>query len=186
MKTRDMMYISLFAAIMAVLGLLPPIPLPFSPVPITMQTLGVMLAGSILGAKRGGASLLVFILLVAVGAPILSGGRGGMGVIFGPSGGYIISWPIAALVIGYFVERFWNNLSYFKLLLINLVGGILIVYAFGIPVLAFYTNVGLLETTIGNLAFIPGDMIKVIIASYVAIKVKNVRPIVQTTQSKTL
>src|SRR5690625_7350257 len=75
MKLQDMMYISLFAAIVGVLGFIPPIPLPFSPVPITAQTLGVMLAGGILGARRGGLSLLLFIALVAIGTPLLTGGR---------------------------------------------------------------------------------------------------------------
>lgn len=76
-----MMYVALFAAVMAVLGLLPPIPLPFIPVPITVQTLGVMLAGSILGARLGGLSLLIFAIIVLAGAPLLSGGRGGLSVL---------------------------------------------------------------------------------------------------------
>ena len=89
MKTKEMMYVSLFTAIVAALGILPPVTLPFIPVPITAQTLGVMLAGTVLGARLGGLSLLVFLLLVLAGAPVLSGGRGGLGVIFGPSGGFI-------------------------------------------------------------------------------------------------
>lgn len=76
MKIKDMMFTAIMAAVIAVLGLLPPIPLPFIPVPITVQTLGVMLAGSILGARLGGVSLLLFVVLIGLGAPLLSGGRG--------------------------------------------------------------------------------------------------------------
>lgn len=81
MKLKDMMFMSLFAAIMGVLAIFPPIPVPFIPVPIVAQTLGIMLAGGILGAKRGGLSILLFVFLVAVGAPLLTGGRGGLGVL---------------------------------------------------------------------------------------------------------
>ena len=72
MTTRDIVLVALFAAIIVVLGLLPPITLGFIPVPITAQTLGVMLAGCILGAKRGAAAVLLVLLLVAIGLPVLS------------------------------------------------------------------------------------------------------------------
>ena len=75
MKTRDLAYIALFAAITAVLGLLPAVPVPAVPVPITAQTLGVMLAGAVLGARRGFLALLLFLALVAIGLPLLAGGR---------------------------------------------------------------------------------------------------------------
>ena len=87
MKIQKLAYVSLFAAIMGVLGLMPAIPLGFTPVPITLQTLGVMLAGSVLGARFGpkyaASSQLLFLLLVATGLPLLSGGRGGLGVFRG-------------------------------------------------------------------------------------------------------
>ena len=81
MSTKDIVYIALFAAVMAVLGLFPPITLPISGVPVTAQSLGPMLAGAILGARRGGLSILLFVALVALGLPLLSGGRGGFGII---------------------------------------------------------------------------------------------------------
>ena len=83
MNTRDIVLIALFAAIIVVLGLLPPIMLGFIPVPITAQSLGVMLAGCILGAKRGATAVLLVLLLVAIGLPVLSGGRGGLAVFAG-------------------------------------------------------------------------------------------------------
>lgn len=105
MNLRDMMFVSLFTAIIGVMAFFPPIAIPGIPVPITAQTLGVMLAGGLLGARRGGLSLLLFIALIAVGVPLLAGGRGGLGVLLGPGGGYILSWPIAAFVIGFFNQK---------------------------------------------------------------------------------
>ena len=105
MKTKDLAYIALFAAITAVLGLVPAIQV--GPVPITAQTLGVMLAGSILGARRGFLSQLLFLVLVAIGLPLLASGAGGLAVFAGPTAGYLISWPIAAFVVGLLTERFW-------------------------------------------------------------------------------
>lgn len=89
MNTRDLVLVALFTAIIVVLGLVPPITLGFIPVPITAQSMGVMLAGCIIGAKRGALAFLLLVLLVAIGLPVLSGGRGGLAVLAGPSGGFI-------------------------------------------------------------------------------------------------
>ncbi|GIP59462.1 MULTISPECIES: biotin transporter BioY [Paenibacillus] len=177
MKIKDMMYVALFAAVMAVLGLLPPIPLPFIPVPITVQTLGVMLAGSILGARLGGLSLLIFAIIVLAGAPLLSGGRGGLSVLASPTGGYFLSWPIAAFLIGYMVQRMGARINLWKLILINVVGGILIIYAVGIPYMSFMTDVPLGKAIIGNITFIPGDLLKVVVSSLIAIRMLKVSPV---------
>ena len=134
MKTKDLAYIALFAAITAVLGLVPAIQI--GPVPITAQTLGVMLAGSILGAKRGFLALLLFLLLVAIGLPVLPGGGGGLAVFAGATAGYLFSWPIAAFVVGLLTERFWTRYNLAWGILANAVGGILVIYAIGVPWLA--------------------------------------------------
>ncbi|WP_134701771.1 biotin transporter BioY [Ammoniphilus sp. YIM 78166] len=182
MKTKNMMYVALFAAIMCVLGFLPPIPLPYSPVPITVQTLGVMLAGGILGARLGGLSLVVFLLIVAAGAPVLSGGRGGFSVLIGPSAGYLWSWPIAAFLIGYFTERFWHRLTLWKSFAINVLGGILLIYSIGVPVLAMITEMPLDKAAISAVTYIPGDLIKAFIAAYVAMKMRSMKPIIEKDQ----
>ena len=101
MSTKDTVYIALFAALTAALGLFPPIVMPIAAgVPITAQTLGVMLAGGVLGAKRGALAMLLFLVLVAIGLPLLAGGRGGPAVFVGPSGGFLVGWVVAAYVIG--------------------------------------------------------------------------------------
>ena len=76
--------------------------LTFTPVPITLQTIGVLLAGGILGARLGAISQIVFLLLVATGLPLLSGGRGGIGVFVGPSAGYLLSYPLTHFALGTF------------------------------------------------------------------------------------
>lgn len=180
MNARDLAYVSLFAAIVVALGLFPPVPVPLVPVPVTAQTLGVMLAGSLLGARRGGLSLLVFLLLVAVGVPALSGGRGGLGVFLGPSGGFLLAWPLGAYVVGLLTERCWEHYDLPRAALCNAVGGIVVVYAIGIPFLALVGGVGLGTAAAGSLAFLPGDLIKVGMASAVAVTVRRAYPLLQT------
>ncbi|MGW5508185.1 biotin transporter BioY [Streptomyces albogriseolus] len=177
MKTKDLVYIALFAAIVVALGLFPAIELPFSKVPITAQSLGVMLAGSILGWRRGGLALLVFVLLVAVGLPVLPGGRGGMGIFFLPSGGFVLSWPLAAVVVGYLTERLWRRYNLAVALVPNLVGGVLVVYAIGLPFMAAVANISLGQAFTIMWAFVPGDVAKCVLAALAAVAVRRTHPL---------
>ncbi len=178
MTTRDLVHVALFAAIVAVLGVFPPLYLAGPAVPITLQSMGVMLAGSILGARRGGLALVVFVLLVAAGLPLLSGGRGGLGVVVGPSGGYLLGYILGAFCIGYLMERSWHALNFWKAVLWNLLGGIGVVHALGIPWRAFAADLPLLEAAALSSVFIPGDVAKVMVASYVAVVVKRAYPLI--------
>ncbi len=180
MTNRDIVHIALFAALVAVLGLIPPIFFPFIPVPITAQTLGVMLAGSILGMRRGGLALLVFLGLVAMGLPLLSGGRGGLGVFLGPSGGFVLSYPLAAAVVGALTQRVWRRLSMPLAFMINVIGGIGVIYALGIPWLAIASDLPLLQAAQGSLVFIPGDLVKAAIAAVAVVTVKRSYPTVKS------
>jgi biotin transport system substrate-specific component len=178
-KTRDLVHVSLFAALVAALGLMPPIPLPFIPVPITAQTLGVMLAGSVLGARRGFLALLLFQVLVAAGLPLLAGGNGGLAVLAGPTGGFFASFSLAACVIGFLVERAWARLSVPLAFLCNVVGGIGVVYAVGIPWLAASAGLSLKQAALVSAAFIPGDLVKAALAASVAVTLKRAFPLIQ-------
>lgn len=179
MKTRDLVHVALFAAIMAVLGLMPPLTLPFIPVPITAQTLGVMLAGSSLGARKAGLSLLLFHLLVAAGLPLLAGGNGGLAVYPGPTGGFFVGFVPAAFVIGWLTERAWRRLSVPLAFAINVLGGIGVIYAVGIPWLAVSAKLPLAKAAMGSLAFVPGDCVKAAIAASVAVTLKRAWPLIQ-------
>ncbi|WP_064091762.1 biotin transporter BioY [Rossellomorea aquimaris] len=177
MRLKEMILVSMFTAIVAALGILPPIALPFTPVPITAQTFGVMLAGAVLGARLGGLSLGLFVLLVGVGAPILAGGRGGLPVLFGPSGGYILSWPIAAFVIGLLVDRYKGKLKLWNMILFNVIGGIVIVYLGGITYLSIVMDLSWVEAAVPALAYIPGDAIKAVVAGSIALQLHKTAPV---------
>ena len=179
MSTRDMVLVALFAAITAACAVFPPVQVPFVPAPIVVQNIGVMLAGSILGARRGGLALLLFVVLVAIGMPLLTGWKGGFGVILGPTGGFVLAWIPAAFVVGAMVEKFWSRLNFWNLLLCNVVGGIVVVYALGIPWLAAVAQLELTQTLIGSAVFIPGDVIKAVIASFAALVVKRSYPLIR-------
>lgn len=162
----DYVYAGLFAALTAVLGLIS-IPLPFSPVPVSGQSLGVMLAGSILKTKQAVLSVLVFILIGAVGLPVFSGFAGGMSVVLGPRGGYYLGFLIGAAAIAWIRGK--NN-NILRLALANVVGGIFCVYLFGILWLNFLTGMGLKAAFLaGALPFIPGDLFKVFAATAIGI-----------------
>jgi biotin transport system substrate-specific component len=177
-KTRDLAYIALFAAITAVLGLLPAIPVPAVPVPITAQTLGVMLAGAVLGARRGFLAILLFLVLVAVGLPLLAGGRGGLAVFAGPSAGFLLAWPLGALVTGVLTERFWRRFNLAWALVATTVGGIVVIYAIGIPVLSAIAGTSLATAFTGSLVFVPGDVVKAVVAALVAVTVRRAYPVI--------
>lgn len=176
MKLNHLIYVSIYAAIMGVLGLLPPIPLGFSPVPITMQTLGVMLAGSVLGPHLGpkyaALSQVLFLFVVAAGAPLLSGGRGGVGVFFTPSAGFFAGWVVGAFIIGYLCRRL-KNVVLWKMILINIAGGIMVIYLFGMPIQALIMHITVSKAAFLSLPFLPGDCLKVIIASLIAVKLQK-------------
>ncbi|HYE00378.1 MAG TPA: biotin transporter BioY [Alphaproteobacteria bacterium] len=178
MSTRDLVYVALFAAIMAVLGLVPAITLPVVGVPITAQSMGCMLAGGVLGARRGALSMLLFLALVAAGLPLLAGGRGGLGVFAGPSVGFLIGFPVAAFAVGHMTERLWRRLTLPVSLAINLVGGIVVLYALGVPGIALVTGRTLTEALVGSALFLPGDLIKAVVAALVVVTVKRSHPVI--------
>ncbi|NKW91202.1 biotin transporter BioY [Rhodobacteraceae bacterium R_SAG9] len=176
MTTKDTVYIALFAALTAALGLMPPLHFAGAALPpISAQSMGVMLAGAALGAKRGGLALLLFIALVAIGLPLLSGGRGGFGVLMGTSGGFLLSWPICAAFIGYLAERDREG-GALKLGAYIALGGIVLMYAAGIPWMAFVGKLGMTKSLSIMVAYIPGDLIKVVVAAILAENLRKAYP----------
>lgn len=121
----DMIYIALFAAIIAVCA---QIQLPIGPVPFTLQTLGVFAASGLLGAKRGTLSVLIYILLGAVGVPVFAGFSGGFSVLIGSTGGYIIGFLLTALTVGIMTDLLGKKLW---VLIVSMVVGLALCYVFG-------------------------------------------------------
>jgi biotin transport system substrate-specific component len=180
--TQDVVLVALFCAIIAAFGLVPPIAVGVIPVPITLQTLGVMLAGAVLGPIRGALACALLVVLVAIGLPLLAGGRGGIGILAGPSGGFVLGWVPGALVIGliarHVAARSAGEARQVALYLAAcIVGGILVVYAAGVPWTAVVTGLGLERSLVGSLVFIPGDLAKAVIAALVARNVQRAYPI---------
>lgn len=103
-KLKGMIFAALFAALTGAVAWFR-IPLPFTPVPITLQTLMVLLSGAMLGPVYGALSMIVYLLLGAIGLPVFAGGSSGVAALFGPSGGYLFSYPVAAFVIGYMMQK---------------------------------------------------------------------------------
>ena len=156
---KTIVLVSLFAAVIAVLGLAPKVPGPFG-VPITAQSMGIMLCGTVLGAKRGALAVLLFITLTAIGLPLLSGGRGGLGVFAGPSSGFIIGFPIAAYVAGLITTKLKMVKIFYSSLLGAIIGGIFVLYIPGIIGMSLALGKSISEATVIALIYIPGDLIK--------------------------
>lgn len=162
----DLARVAVFAALIAVLGLPGSFPV-FGGVPITAQTLGVMLAGAILGPALGALSVTVLLALVAVGLPLLAGGRGGIAVFFGPTAGYALGWILGAAVIGWVVHARGRRPVVWRTALAMVAGGIVAIYALGIPVQSLVTRLPLGETALASLVFVPGDLLKAALATVV-------------------
>lgn len=151
-----------------VLGLVPPMPVPWVPVPITLQTFGVMLAGLILGPKRGGLVVFLYVLIALVGLPVLPGGRAGLAVLAGPTGGFLLGMIPGAVVVGLAAGA-----STLRCFVAAILGGVVVVYACGIPWLVAVTGMTFIKAALAIVVFLPGDAIKAVIASIVAHRIRR-------------
>ncbi|MCK0207690.1 biotin transporter BioY [Starkeya koreensis] len=169
MKDRSLVQIALYAAIFAMLGLLPRFDLPFAGgVPITAQSMGAMLAGVMLGAWRGALAIVLLLFVVALGAPLLAGGRGGLGVFFSPSVGFIFGWIAVAFVAGWIMQALRTAPVFPSALVAAVIGGILVMYAFGIAGMSLVGGLAPLDAAKACLIFIPGDTIKAVLVALIA------------------
>ncbi len=172
MKTRSMILVAMFAAITAVMAQIS-IPIPVSPVPITMQVFAVSLAAGILGAKLGSISMGIYNLLGIIGVPVFAQGKAGLMVIFGPTGGYLWSYVIAAYVIGRLMENKDGKSSYANTLL-AMVAGMLIIYLCGTVQLAYVMKLNLTQALIFGVGwFLPFDAVKLFLAAGVSHSVRK-------------
>ncbi|WP_370273724.1 biotin transporter BioY [Methanosarcina sp. MSH10X1] len=164
-----MVFASLFAALTAA-GAYIQVPVPFSPVPVTLQVFFVLLAGSMLKSKWGGLSMIVYTLLGIAGLPVFAGGSSGMGVLLGPTGGYVIGFILAAYIIGKLSEKVENTgRPGFFINALNMSAGVLVIYACGFTQLMFMAEVGPgTALAFGVIPFLPGEIIKTAVAAYIA------------------
>ncbi len=156
----DVGLVALFSAFVALTA---QVELPLWPVPITLQTLGVVFTGAVLGSGRGALALLLYLAEGAAGLPVFAGGASGVAYMLGPTGGYLVGFVVAAGVVGWLAERGWDRRLIWTVL--AMVVGNLAIYAFGVSWLAVY--LGDLQTALvkGALLFVIGDLVKIAIAA---------------------
>lgn len=171
MTAGDLALIAVFAALIAALGAAGTLTPVGDAAPITAQTLGVMLAGSILGGRRGALAVLTFLVLVAAGLPLLAPSptrpSGGLGVFTGLTGGFLVGWLAGAWVIGRLIEIGPRRFAVGWVALANVIGGIVVVYAFGVPLMAWVTGMSLVHALATSAIYLPGDLIKVVATTVV-------------------
>jgi len=162
MKTKMMILCALFAALTAVCSMIS-IPLPFTPVPINLATLSVFLAGGLLGSRYGALSQLVYVFLGAIGLPVFHSFTGGLGILTGPTGGYIIGYVAGAWLIGFMIEKLGQ--SFFKNI-ISMIAGLAACYVLGTLWFMYITSSGLAAALMMCVVpFLIGDAIKIIAGS---------------------
>jgi biotin transport system substrate-specific component len=162
MKTKKLILCALFAALTAVCSMIS-IPLPFTPVPINLATLSVFLAGGLLGSRDGAISQAVYVVLGAVGLPVFHSFTGGVGILTGPTGGYIIGYIAAAWLTGLLIEKlrqgFWKNI-------VSMIAGLAACYVLGTAWFMYITSTGLAAALMMCVVpFLIGDALKILAGS---------------------
>lgn len=176
MDLRKLVTASLLASLTAVGAY---IHVPIGPVPIVLQNLFVLLAGLLLGARWGLTSIAVYVLVGACGVPVFAGGKGGLAALAGPTGGYLLGYILAALLVGWLASRQQKRLA---LDILAVVVGSLVIYALGVPWLKWVTNWPWDKALmLGMLPFLPGDAFKAAIAVVLA---RALRPMMDPGQTQ--
>ncbi len=165
MDTSAMVKTGLLAALAAVAAQIA-IPLPFSPIPITLQVFVPLLAGAVLGPFYGTLSMVIYVLMGAIGLPVFAKGAAGFGVVIGPMGGYLFGFIAAALIVGIIITKIGNTTG--KLIL-AMSAGVLVIYLLGVIQLAMISSLTPVQAILAGAApFILPDLIKAVIAATVA------------------
>ena len=165
LTTYQLTLTAVMAAVICVLGPIS-MAIPISPVPISLASMAVYLAVTVLGIKLGTLSCLIYLLLGLVGLPVFSGGSAGAAKLFGPTGGYLVGYLFLALIAGAFVGRYtenkWNSIAFAAL---GMVLGTMVLYALGTAWLAYSAGMDFQAALwAGVIPFIPGDLVKMVIA----------------------
>ena len=178
-NATDLGLIAVFAALVAGSALVAAIPVGGLGVPITLQTLAVMLTGLALGPGRAFAAVGLYTLLGLAGLPIFSGGRSGLGILAGPSAGYIIAFPLAAAAVGWLAALvIRRTLKYRGVLLFaaTMVTSIVVIHGLGVLGMMVNAKLDWSKAFLADLAFYPGDIIKNVLAVTVALALHKAFP----------
>lgn len=175
-ESRDLTQAAVFAGLLAALGLPGTLTIGPGGVPITLQTLGVMLAGSILGPRKGALAIALFTILAVAGLPILAGGRTGLVSLSSPTVGFFVGWLPAVIVIGLLTALMMPRYRVLWGIAINIIGGMAVIYVFGTAGLMLRTDLSWWAALSTNGIYIPGDIAKAVVCSFVAAQVHRARP----------
>ena len=160
-QIKTIAIVGLMTALICVLGPLS-VPLPFSPVPISLTNLAIYFTIYVIGTKRGTLSYLIYLLIGFIGLPVFSAFTGGPGKLLGPTGGYLIGFIFMALICGFFIEKWPAKLH---LHFIGMVLGTAVCYVFGTVWLAYQAGMSFSAAlAAGVIPFIPGDLVKIVIS----------------------
>ncbi len=183
----DIALIAIFAALITAFSLLPAINLSISPVPITLQTFAICLAGMVLGPYRGALAVLLYLFVGFAGLPVFAGWKSGIAVLSGPSAGYLISFPLVALVVG--LLSHWSlrrglATAVATFVVAGIIGSLLVCHPLGI--IGMKVNLGLswAAAVKVDLPFIIGDLLKAVLAAVVAVPVHKVFPALAVNRSR--
>lgn len=134
---------------------------PFSPVPVTAQTFAVLMIGALFGAKRGGLCVLAYVAEGLAGLPVFAGGGSTIAWVVGPTGGYLLGFVAAAVLVGYLAQRGWDRKIWTTV--VAMVAGNICIYAFGL----LWLTILMVENklAVGVYPFIVGDVVKVVLAA---------------------
>ncbi len=165
MDTSSMVKAGLLAALAAVAAQIA-IPLPFSPIPITLQVFVPLLAGAVLGPFYGTLSMVIYVLMGVIGLPVFAKGAAGLGVVIGPMGGYLFGFVAAALIVGIVVTKIGDTTGK---LIVAMSAGVLVIYTLGVIQLTLISSLTPVQAILAGAApFIVPDFIKAIIAATIA------------------
>jgi biotin transport system substrate-specific component len=176
LSSADLTQAAVFAALIAALGLPGTIALGPTGVPLTLQTLGVMLAGAILGPRKGALAVVLFTILAIAGLPILAGARTGLVSLASPTAGFFVGWLPAVIVIGGLTATMMPRYRTVWGIVINILGGMVVIYAFGTVGLMLRTDLSWWAALSTNGVYVPGDIAKAVVAAFVAAQVHRARP----------
>lgn len=176
---RDLALVAVFAALVAVLALVPAVPVGPLGVPITLQTLGVALCGLILGGWRGSSAVLLYVAVGLAGVPIFAKFSGGLGVLAGPSAGYLLAFPLTALLTGAIATwllRRTTRLRFLWLFVAAFGSSVLLTHPLGILGMSINADLPLSQAFLYDLPYWPGDILKSLVAAGIAVTVFKAFP----------
>jgi biotin transport system substrate-specific component len=176
--SRDIALIAAFAALISASAYVGAIPVGSAGVPITLQTLTVMLAGCILGPVRGFSAVTLYLALGAVGLPVFAEHSSGIGVFTGPSGGYLLSFPIAAALGGFLVKYVARDRRTRALVVFacSIAASILVIHPLGILGMMLHFDVSFFEAATWDMPFWLGDVVKTSLVAMIAAEVHRAFP----------